>query len=92
MVEDRGVARDADLLRMVHVSVLFSLARGVSPDLGIVLRARLSDSLLLGPLGGVCAIDLVGGVGADGDRALRGVGCSRGVGDRLRAGPGRAAC
>lgn len=40
-------------LGMVPVSLLFSLARGVSPDLRIVLRARLSDSLLLGPLGDV---------------------------------------
>jgi hypothetical protein len=49
MVEDRGVARDADLLGMVPVSLLFSLARGVSPDLRSVLRARLSDSLFWGP-------------------------------------------
>ena len=51
MVEDRGVVRDADLLGMVPESLLFSLARGVSPDLRTVLRARLSDSLLLGPRG-----------------------------------------
>jgi hypothetical protein len=72
MLEDLVVARDADLLGMVPVSLLFSLARGVSPDLRTVLRARLSDSLLLGPLGGVSAIDLIGGVSADCDRALGG--------------------
>jgi hypothetical protein len=69
-LEGRGVARDADFLAMVRVSWLFGLARGVSPDLRIVLRARLSDSLSLGPLGDVSAIDLIGGIRADGDRTL----------------------
>jgi hypothetical protein len=49
MMKDARVARDADLLGMVAVSLLFSLARGVSPDLRFVLRARLSDSLFWGP-------------------------------------------
>ena len=76
MVEDRLSPVTPTFLGMVPVSLLFSLARGVSPDLRIVLRARLSDSLLLGPLGDVSVIDLIGGVSADSDRALGGVGCS----------------
>jgi hypothetical protein len=48
MVEDALVARDADLFGNGAYEPGFSLARGVSPDLRTVPRARLSDSLPLG--------------------------------------------
>src|SRR5437763_14988583 len=86
MVEDRVSTVTPTSFGMVPESLLFSLARGVSPDLRIVLRARLSDSLLLGPLGGVSAIDLIGGISADGDRAPSGASPAQGFGNGVCSG------
>jgi hypothetical protein len=51
MVEDRGVAPDADLFGNGACEPVVSLARGVSPDLGIVLRSTLVRFVAVGALG-----------------------------------------